>query len=213
MKISRGQIIAAILCLVPFGLMIFNYAGNNLTANPIQAATLQTGHTAINLLVLSLACTPIRNIFGLTSFLMIRKTLGLFAFFYAVLHFLIFILLDFEFNPSWILDEIRLKPFIQIGLAALILLIPLSVTSIPIIQRKMGKTWETLHKLVYLVALLIILHFLLATKGDISLPILYAGITLFLLLLRIFPFNKIKVLQKSGLLPSINSFLLHKGLT
>ena len=212
MKITRGQIITAILCLIPLGSIAFNYAGDNLTANPIQAATLQTGHTAINLLILSLACTPIRNIFGLTSFLKIRKTLGLFAFFYAVLHFLIFILLDFDLNFSWILDEIRFKPFIQIGLAALILLIPLSVTSLPKIQRLLGKTWVTLHKLVYFAALLIILHFLLATKGDIFRPILYAGITLFLLLLRIFPFNKLKVVQKSEILPSINSFLLHKGL-
>ncbi len=212
MKISRGQIIAAILCLIPFGSMVLNYARNDLTANPIQAATLLTGHTAVNLLILSLACTPIRNIFGLTSFLRIRKTLGLFAFFYALLHFLIFILLDFDFNISWILDEIRFKPFIQIGLAALVSLIPLTVTSIPKIQRKMGKTWETLHKLVYFADLLVILHYLLATKGDISRPILYAGITLLLLLLRIFPFNKFKVIQKSGILPSINSFLLHKGL-
>jgi len=212
MKISRGQVITAILCLIPFGLMVFNYARNNLTANPIQAATLQTGHTAINLLVLSLACTPIRNIFGLNSFLLIRKVLGLFAFFYAALHFLIFIVFDFEFNLFWILDEIRLKPFLQIGLAALILLIPLSVTSIPRIQRKMGRTWETLHKLVYFVALLVIFHYLLATKGDISRPILYAGITLFLLLLRIFPFNKLNFTQKSSIFLSIDSFLSHKGL-
>jgi len=213
MKISRGQIIAAILCMIPFGSMIFNYLVKDLTANPIQAATLQSGHTSINLLVLSLACTPIRNILGLTSFILIRKTLGVFSFFYALLHFLIFILLDFNFNLSWILEEIRYKPFIQIGLAALILLIPLSVTSIPKIQRKMGKAWETLHKLVYFAALLVILHFLLATKGDISRPILYAGITLFLLLLRFYPFNKLKVIQKSGFLSSINAFLLHKGLS
>jgi len=212
MKISRGQIITVILCLIPFGSMVLSYARNDLTANPIQAATIQTGHTAINLLVLSLACTPIRNIFGLTSFLQFRKTLGLSAFFYAVLHFLIFILLDFEFNLSWILDEIRFKPFIQIGLAALILLIPLSITSIPKVQRKMGKTWETLHKLVYFAALLVILHFLLATKGDISRPLFYAGITLVLLLLRILPFNRIKIAQKSRILTSLNSFLLHKGL-
>jgi sulfoxide reductase heme-binding subunit YedZ len=212
MKISRGQIFAAIFCLIPFGLIAFNYARNELTANPIQAATLRTGHTAINLLVLSLACTPIRNLFGLTSFLKIRKTLGLFSFFYATLHFLVFIILDFELNLPWILEEILGKPFIQIGLAALILLIPLTLTSIPKIQRKMGKSWETLHKLVYLAALLVILHYLLATKGVISRPIIYAGITLFLLLLRIFPFNKIKVAQNSPVLTSINTYLLRHGL-
>lgn len=173
---------------------------------------MRTGRTAINLLILSLACTPIRNLFGLTSFLKIRKTLGLFAFLYAALHFLIFIILDFELNLSWILDEVRYKPFIQIGLAALILLIPLSITSIKNIQRKMGERWETLHKLVYFVAFLVVLHYLLATKGDILLPIIYAGITLILLLLRVSPINKIKIAHSSGLLTSINSFLLHQGL-
>ncbi len=212
MKINRGQIITAILCLIPFGSIAINYTLNNLTANPIQAATLQTGHTAINLLVISLACTPIRNIFGFTSFLSIRKTLGLFAFFYAILHILIFIMLDFEFNMSWILKEVRYKPFLQIGLAAFVLLIPLSITSIPKVQKKMGKKWVTLHQVVYFAALLVILHFLLATKGDISKPILYAVITLFLLLMRIFPFSKLKILQNSSTIKSLNSFLLHKGL-
>ena len=213
MKISRGQLFTAIFCLIPLGLIVINYARNDLTANPIQAVTLRTGRTAINLLVLSLACTPIRNLFGLTSFLKIRKSLGLFAFLYAALHFLIFAGLDFELNLSWIMDEVRYKPFIQIGLAALILLIPLAITSITKIQRKMGKWWGILHRLVYLVALLAIIHYLMATKGDILRPIIYAGITLFLLLLRVYPINKIKIAPKSGLFTSINSFLLHQGLT
>jgi len=213
MKISRGQIFTAILCLVPFFQLAINYARKNLTANPIQAATLVTGRTAINLLVLSLACTPIRNLFGLTSFLKIRKTLGLFSFFYAILHFLIFIILDFELNFSWIFDEILGKPFIQIGLAALILLTSLTLTSIARIQMKIGKSWVTLHKLVYLATLFVILHYLLATKGVISRPIIYAGITLILLILRVFPFNKLKVAQNNPILTSINAYLLHRGLT
>jgi len=213
MKISRGQIFTAILCLVAFFQLAINYARKNLTANPIQAATLVTGRTAINLLVLSLACTPIRNLFGLTSFLKIRKTLGLFSFFYAILHFLIFIILDFELNFSWIFDEILGKPFIQIGLAALILLTSLTLTSIARIQMKIGKSWVTLHKLVYLATLFVILHYLLATKGVISRPIIYAGITLILLILRVFPFNKLKVAQNNPILTSINAYLLHRGLT
>jgi sulfoxide reductase heme-binding subunit YedZ len=212
MKISRGQLITAILCLIPLGLLVLNYSQDELTANPIQAATLRTGRTAINLLILSLACTPIRSLFGLTSFLRIRKTLGLFAFFYALLHFLIFIVLDFEFNLSWITDEIRFKPFIQIGIAALIFLIPLSITSFPKIQRRMGKSWETLHKLVYFVALLVIIHYLMATKGDILRPVLYAGLTLILLLLRVSPINKIRIIQNSSFISSVNAFLLHQGL-
>ncbi|MDP2964667.1 MAG: protein-methionine-sulfoxide reductase heme-binding subunit MsrQ [Pelolinea sp.] len=209
MKISRVQLIAGVICLIPLGLLGVNYWRNDLTANPIQAATMRTGRTAINLLILSLACTQIWNIFGLTIFLKIRKTLGLFSFLYAALHFLIFAGLDFEFNLSWIINELRYKPFIQIGLSALVLLIPLVITSINIIQRKMGKWWKILHRMVYLVAILAIIHYLMATKGDILRPIIYAAMTLVLLLLRIPSFSRTKLAQKYGWLKSINSFLLH----
>ena len=209
MKISRGQLIAAVICLIPLGLIFFKYLRNDLTANPIQAATLRTGRTAINLLVFSLACTPIRNIFGLTSFLKIRKTLGLFAFLYATLHFLIFTGLDFEFNFSWIFEEVRFKPFIQIGLSALVLLILLVITSFNKIQRKMGKWWKILHRMVYLAATLAIIHYLMAIKGDVLRPIIYAATTLILLLLRISLFDTIKLPQKNDWLISLNNFLLH----
>ncbi|MCJ7519735.1 MAG: sulfoxide reductase heme-binding subunit YedZ [Anaerolineaceae bacterium] len=208
MKISRGQFIAGVFSFIPLGLVLINYLRNDLTANPIQAATLRTGRTAINLLILSLACTPIRNILGLTSFIKIRKTLGLFAFLYAALHFLIFIGLDFEFNLSWIVDEIRFKPFIQIGLSALVLLIPLVITSFNKMQGIMGKWWKILHRIVYLAAILVIIHYLMATKGDILRPIIYAAITFILLILRIPTLNKIEFQNESGWLKSINNFLL-----
>lgn len=208
MKISRGQFIAGVFSFIPLGLVLINYLRNDLTANPIQAATLRTGRTAINLLILSLACTPIRNILGLTSFIKIRKTLGLFAFLYAALHFLIFIGLDFEFNLSWIIDEIRFKPFIQIGLSALVLLIPLVITSFNKMQGIMGKWWKILHRIVYLAAILVIIHYLMATKGDILRPIIYAAITFILLILRIPTLNKIEFQNESGWLKSINNFLL-----
>lgn len=209
MKISRGQLIAAVICLIPLGLIFFKYLRNDLTANPIQAATLRTGRTAINLLVLSLACKPIRNIFGLISFLKIRKPLGLFAFLYAALHFLIFAGLDFEFNFSWIFEEVRVKPFIQIGLSALVLLIPLVITSFNKIHRKMGKWWEILHRMVYLAATLAIIHYLMAIKGDVLRPIIYLAITFVLLLLRISPFDRKKLPLKNDWLISLNSFFLH----
>jgi sulfoxide reductase heme-binding subunit YedZ len=208
MKISRGQFIAGVFSFIPLGLVLINYLRNDLTANPIQAATLRTGRTAINLLILSLACTPIRNILGLTSFIKIRKTLGLFAFLYAALHFLIFIGLDFEFNLSWIVDEIRFKPFIQIGLSALVLLIPLVITSFNKMQGIMGKWWKILHRIVYLAAILVIIHYLMATKGDILQPIIYAAITFILLILRIPTLNKMEFQNESGWLKSINNFLL-----
>jgi sulfoxide reductase heme-binding subunit YedZ len=208
MKINRGQFITAVLCLIPLVLIISNYWRNDLTANPIQAATLRTGRTAINLLILSLACTPIRYIFELTSFMKIRKTLGLFSSLYAALHFLIFVGLDFEFNLSWIIGEVRFKPFIQIGLAALLILIPLAITSINKIQIKMGKPWISLHRLVYLAAILANIHYLMATKGDLLRPIIYAVLTFFLLLLRIPPFHNIKLAQNNQWLKSVNAFLM-----
>ncbi len=152
---------------------------------------MRTGRTAITLLVLSLACTPIRNFFGLTSFLKIRKTLGLFAFLYAALHFTIFAVLDYQLNLAWIMDEIRIKPFIQIGLAALVLLIPLAITSINSFQKRLGKTWKALHRIVYLAVVLVVFHYLLAVKGDTIKPLIYMGITVFLLLYEASGFKQI----------------------
>jgi sulfoxide reductase heme-binding subunit YedZ len=209
MKLSRGQFIAAIGCLLPIIVLAIDYWTKNLTANPIQYATLRTGRTAINLLILSLACTPIRNIFGLTAFLKIRKTLGLFAFYYAAIHFLIFVGHSFEFNLIWITEEIRFKPFIQVGLAALILLIPMAITSWQRIQIKMGRSWMKVHRIVYLVAILVVIHYFLAAKGDKSVPIIYAEITFCLFLFRIPPFNKLKLMTNSSLLKSMNSYLLN----
>jgi methionine sulfoxide reductase heme-binding subunit len=208
MRLSRGQLLATIGCLIPLLVLIIEYLTKNLTANPIEAATLRTGRTAINLLIFSLACTPIRNIFGLTSFLKIRKTLGLSAFYYAAIHFLIFAGLSFEFNFKWIIDEIRSKLFLQLGFSALILLLLMAITSWQIIQIKMGKSWKSLHRIVYLVAILVLIHYYLAAKGDKSIPIIYAEITLFLLLLRIHPFNKLRFFAKSSLVKTVNSYLL-----
>jgi methionine sulfoxide reductase heme-binding subunit len=209
MKLSRGQLIAAVGCLLPLVVLVIDYWTKNLTANPIQAATLRTGRTAINLLIFSLACTPIRNIFGLTAFLKIRKTFGLFAFYFASIHFLIFAGFAFEFNLIWIMGEIRFKPFIQVGLAALILLIPLAITSSQRIQIKMGKLWKKLHRIIYLVAILAVIHYYLAAKGDKSVPVIYAVITFCLLLLRIPPFNEFKLVANNSLLKSINGYLLN----
>jgi len=208
MKISRGPLIANTLCLIPLFFLIVGYFQGSLTANPIQALTLRSGRTAVTLLLGSLACRPLSNMLGLTSLLKIRKILGLYAFFYASIHFLVFSGLDFEFNLGWILDEIRFKPFIQIGLSALILLIPLTVTSINSIRKKLGKTWQVLHRLVYFIAILVITHFLMAVKGDIIRPAVYGGVFLLLMLFRLPSLSKIKLDKKPRWLGSINKFLL-----
>ena len=146
MKPNRGQIIAHFLCLLPFLVLLIAYFNDSLTANPIQSLTLSSGRTAVNLLTFTMACRPVSNLFGLNAFFKIRIITGLYAFFYAVLHFFVFIGLDFGFNWVWILDEIQQKPFIQIGLIALILLVPLTITSINKVREKMGGSWQILQR-------------------------------------------------------------------
>lgn len=208
MKITRGQLFTHILCLIPFAFLSAGYFQDSLTANPIQALTLKSGRTSIFLLMLSLACRPLSNLFGLTSLIKIRKILGIYAFFYASFHFLVFSGLDFEFNLSWILAELKFKPFIQIGLAALILLIPLAITSVNSIRKRMGKNWQILHRLAYFIAFLAIVHFLMAVKGDIILPLIYGIGFLILMILRVPPLSRISLSAKPKWLNAINRFLL-----
>jgi sulfoxide reductase heme-binding subunit YedZ len=208
MKITRGQIFTHILCLLPISILIAGYFRNALTANPIQSLTLRSGHTAVNLLMLTLACRPLSNIFGFTALMKIRVILGIYAFFYALFHFLVFAGLDFEFNLDWIWEEIRFKPFIQIGLASLVLLIPLVITSTMRIRKSMGKTWQFLHRLAYVAAALSVLHYLMASKGDFIIPAVYGAVLVILLILRLLPFNKINLKSQPQWLSNINRFLL-----
>lgn len=188
--------------------MVSGYLQNSLGANPVQALSLKSGRTAVNLLMLSLACRPVAKMLGLPFLLMIRKTLGLYAFFYAFFHFLVFVSLDFEFNLPWILDEIRYKPFIQIGLVALIMLMPLAITSLQSLQKRMGKIWQALHRIVYLISILVLIHFFLASKGDLSSPVIYGVLLVLLLVLRLPPLNRLKLADQPKWMKSINQFLM-----
>lgn len=208
MKLTRGQIITHIICLLPFSFLAVSTIRGSLSANPIQALTLRSGHTAVNLLMLTLACRPFSNLLGLTALLRVRVILGVYAFFYAFFHFLVFAGLDFEFNSVWIGEEIRFKPFIQIGLASLVILIPLTITSIPRIRNRMGKSWQVLHRLAYAAAALAVLHYLMASKGDYVIPAVYGVVFLLLMLLRFPPLNKLKLQNQPQWLININRFLL-----
>ncbi|MBM3138339.1 MAG: sulfoxide reductase heme-binding subunit YedZ [Chloroflexi bacterium] len=208
MKLTRGQIFTHILCLLPLIFLAIGFFQNNLTANPIQALTLRSGHTAVNLLMLTLACRPLSNFFGLTALLKIRVVLGVYAFFYALFHFLVFAGLDFEFNLNWVWDEIRFKPFIQIGLTSLVLLIPLMITSIGRIRKNIGKSWQILHRLTYLAAALAVIHYLMASKGDFVIPAIY-GVVLFLLFVfRLPPLKKLRIAKQPQWMANFNQFLL-----
>ncbi|MDK2981486.1 MAG: methionine sulfoxide reductase heme-binding subunit [Chloroflexota bacterium] len=208
MKITRGQIIAALLCLLPLAFLLIEWRSGRLGANPIEALTQRSGRTAVILLLASLACSPLRRLFGLSALLPVRKVLGLAAFGYATLHFLVFAGLDFQFNLGWILPEIRQKPFIQIGLIALLLLIPLAVTSLRRLQRRLGKDWQRLHRLAYPIMALALWHYFLASKGDILLPLIYIGLFVLFMLFRIPPLSKISIDSRTGALQRLNRFLL-----
>ena len=178
--------------LVPLVLLIWDYFQGNLGFNPVQTVQQRTGRIAVILLILSLACTPIKNVFLLPQIGRLRKPLGLYAALYAVLHFAAFAIWDYGLNLNLIWIEIYDKPFILVGLFALIILAVLAATSFRISRKKLGKWWVWLHRLVYLAAVLVIVHYLLAVKGDLfslqgayTTPLIAGGILLVLFLLRI----------------------------
>ncbi len=177
--------------LAPLAIMLWqgyqdltNYT-TYLTINPIQEITFRTGKYALVLLVLSLACTPVNTVFGLKQVLPLRKPLGLYAFMYAGLHFLIFIGLDYGFDPGLLWEAIFEKRFALVGFAAFLILLSLAITSTRGWQRRLGKNWKRLHRWVYLAGLLVIVHYVWLVKSDIREPLLYGGIVLILLVLRL----------------------------
>jgi sulfoxide reductase heme-binding subunit YedZ len=135
--------------------------------NPIQATIRRSGYYALVFLVLSLAATPLNTWFGFRSALKVRRTLGLFAFMFAGLHFLTFSILDYGLDWSLLQGAIFEKPYIIVGLTALTILLALAITSFRWWMKRMGKNWQRLHRLVYLAALLVVLHYSWSVKGDV----------------------------------------------
>ncbi|MBI4760893.1 MAG: sulfite oxidase heme-binding subunit YedZ [Chloroflexota bacterium] len=178
-------------------ILVFQFFTNNLTANPIQALEQRTGRHAITLLVLSLACTPLHTLFHWTEALKRRRTLGLYAFMYAVVHVLIFLHLDYGLAWSLITQTIFEKPFIIIGVISFLLLIPLAWTSFDIWKKRLGRNWKRLHQMVYIIAPLVVLHYawskkgsFFALQGEIVRPLIYGLVVLLFLILRIPPVRR-----------------------
>ena len=168
-----------------------------LCANWIRYITLETGEHALRLLLLSLACTPAAILFGWKIVVPLRKHLGLYAFFYVTLHFFIFVGIDYGFNLGWIGEELTMRRYAIAGFSAFVLLIPLALTSTNWAMRKMGKRWGQLHKLVYLAGILAIVHYVWLVKENYTEPLLYMGVLIFLLGVRLPPVRqKIAQLRK-----------------
>ena len=163
-----------LICLAPIGLLIYDGFTDNLTANPIEKITNTTGIWTLRFIVATIAITPLRWATGLNQLVNYRRLIGLFAFFYGSLHFLIFFYLDhqFDFDAMW--TDVLKRPYIAAGFTAFVLMIPLAITSTTgWIRRMGGKKWNLLHKLIYITALAAVLHYFWKVKLDATYPVYY----------------------------------------
>ena len=169
------------VCLAPFIALVIGAVNNTLGTNPVETMTHETGEWALRFLLLTLMITPLRRLSGKSWLIKLRRMLGLYAFFYACLHFITYIWFDHYFDWVEIIKDIPKRPFITVGFSAFVLLIPLAVTSNNKMMRRLKKNWVKLHRLVYVIAVLGVLHFLWLVKADTLEPLIYASILLILL--------------------------------
>ncbi|MDO9007285.1 MAG: protein-methionine-sulfoxide reductase heme-binding subunit MsrQ [Thiobacillus sp.] len=173
------------ICLLPLARLIALGGSGGLGANPIEFITRSTGTWTLVGLILTLSVTPLRRLSGHADLLRYRRMLGLFSFFYASLHFVTYIWLDQFFDPAAIARDILKRPFITVGFSAFVLLIPLAATSTHAMMRRLGRRWQLLHRLIYLIALLAVVHYLWLVKKDLTTPLIYGAVVVFLLALRL----------------------------
>jgi sulfoxide reductase heme-binding subunit YedZ len=170
-----------LLALVPAGLLVRAFFTGSLGVNPAETIQLQTGRWALKFLLISLAVTPVRRLTGWNLVIQYRRMLGLFAFFYATLHFLSYWAFDLTFSFGAMLGDVLKRPFITMGFAAFLLLVPLALTSTKGWIRRLGRKWALLHRLVYLAAICAVIHFAWKVKVFTGDPVLYAVILTLLL--------------------------------
>jgi sulfoxide reductase heme-binding subunit YedZ len=174
------------LALLPLLRLLWLGMHDSLTANPIEFITRATGDWTLYFLCFTLAVTPLRRLTGLNGLLRLRRMLGLFTFFYACLHFLTFLWFDHFFDLAGMMQDVLKRPFIAMGFSAFVLLVPLAVTSNDRMIRKLGRRWTLLHRLIYLIAVLSLLHFwwMRAGKNNVAEPMVMGAIIAVLLALR-----------------------------
>ncbi|WP_295542756.1 sulfite oxidase heme-binding subunit YedZ [uncultured Thiohalocapsa sp.] len=171
-------------CLLPLLLLVWRLVDGTIGPNPVEVITHDTGDWALRLLLATLAVTPLRRLTGWRWLVRLRRMLGLFAFCYAMLHFTTYLWLDQFFDWQAILADIAKRPYITVGFAALLLMLPLAVTSTKGWQRRLGARWKQLHRLVYAIGVLAVLHYLWLVKADLLEPAIYAGVLAALLAAR-----------------------------
>ncbi len=175
-----------VLCLLPLGLLVYNFLTDNLSPNPISDITNETGVWTLRFLVITLSITPLRKITGWSFLQRFRRMFGLFAYLYVFLHFTTYVYLDQFFDWHAILADVDKRRYITVGFTVFVLLTPLAVTSFDFMMRRLGgRRWKRLHKLVYVCASLGVIHYLWLVKADVQRPLIYGAIVATLLLFRL----------------------------
>lgn len=175
-----------IISCLPILISLSDISYARLGANPIEALIERSGETALIFLLLTLSVSPLRKILGIPQLIAVRRMLGLFCYCYACLHFSIYIVLEQWLDWSEIYQDIIKRPFITIGVINLLLLTPLAMTSTDAMRARLQTAWVKLHKLIYLIAILAIIHFWWSAKADLLAPMIYASILTLLLAYRLY---------------------------
>ena len=188
---KRLRILTFLVCLIPFVLLLLKVLQNDLGPDPAKELALETGEWSIRFLLLALAMTPLRHLSGRMEFAQRRRMVGLFALFYASVHFRVWVILLLGLRWGAILEEVVERPYITIGFASFLILIVLGATSPRVMVRKLGKNWRRLHRLVYVAGVLAIIHLVWIVRTDLSEALLYGAILAGLLVWRlVFARNK-----------------------
>jgi sulfoxide reductase heme-binding subunit YedZ len=168
--ITIVRILAFAAALIPAAALIYGFYTNDLTANPGDYITDQTGTWTIAFLTISLTVTPLRRLTGWNEVIKLRRMLGLFAFFYATLHMLTWVVFVHFFEVSFMVEDVVKRPFITVGMATFLILLTLAITSNRFAIRRLGRRWQSLHRLVYVAAIGAVIHFWWLVKADITEP-------------------------------------------
>jgi methionine sulfoxide reductase heme-binding subunit len=180
------KVVVFLLCLLPFIGLVDRALHNNLGANPVEFLQHATGDWTLRFLVFTLCITPFRKLLNLPDLIRFRRMLGLFAFFYVCMHFLTYLGPDQSFDLSGMWKDVAKRPFITVGFAAFVSLIPLAITSTAgWIRRIGGKRWQMLHRLIYFAAVCGVVHYYWLVKSDVRKPVFYGALVAILLLWRL----------------------------
>ncbi|PCK03616.1 MAG: sulfoxide reductase heme-binding subunit YedZ [Alteromonadaceae bacterium] len=174
-----------LLCLITLFELLYRAYADNLGTNPVETLTHVTGETSLRLLIFSLFITPLNKFTGNPWLVLFRRPLGLYAFFYALIHFLVYLIFDQSLTLAYVLEDIADRPYITVGFSAFVLMIPLTITSTKKMRRRLAKQWQRLHNLTYVINLLAIVHLTWITRADYGEALSYGAIFLLLVIYKV----------------------------